>query len=294
MPLDAPAPLDATASARGGAAKRSPLAVAVAQYAPGSDLAENERLLRENVALAADRGAQLVVVPEYASFFLPELGPELVRNAQDLDGPFVSLMRSLAAEHGVTIVAGLVATSEDPQRFANTLVAVDATGEVVAQYRKVHLYDAFGAKESDWVVAGDTAAPQTFLVGGVRVGLQTCYDLRFPEVSRTLVDAGAELIAIPAEWVRGPLKEHHWTTLLAARAIENTVYFAAADHPAPIGVGHSAVIDPRGATIAGGGIEAGLSIGWVSLEVLDSVREQNPALELRRYRVVPVEAAPTD
>ena len=287
MPIDAPAPLEATAGTVDGAKKRPQLAVAVAQYAPGADLAENERLLRENVAVAAGRGAKLVVVPEYASFFLPDLGPELVRNAQGLDGSFVSLMRSLAREYGVAIVAGLVATSAEPERFANTLVAVDASGEVVAEYRKVHLYDAFGAKESDWVVAGDTSAPQTFVVGGVRVGLQTCYDLRFPEVSRRLVDAGAQLIAIPAEWVRGPLKEHHWTTLLEARAIENTVYFAAADHPAPVGVGHSTVIDPRGATLAGGGIDAGVSLGWVSLDVLEAVREQNPALELRRYRVVP-------
>ncbi|PPF47025.1 hydrolase [Pseudoclavibacter sp. AY1F1] len=287
MPIDAPAPRDATAGTRDEAKKRPQLAVAVAQYAPGGDVKENERLLREYVDIAARRGAKLVVVPEYASFFLPDLGPELVRNAQGLDGAFVSLMRSLAVEHGVAIVAGLVATSEDPERFANTLVAVDASGEVVAEYRKVHLYDAFGAKESDWVVAGATSAPQTFVVDGVRIGLQTCYDLRFPEVSRRLVDAGAELVAIPAEWVRGPLKEHHWTTLLAARAIENTVYFAAADHPAPVGVGHSSVIDPRGVTLAGGGIDAGVSIAWVSLDVLDAVRKQNPALELRRYRVVP-------
>lgn len=289
MSSDARTPLEAPLGSPDGGQQRPMLGVAVAQYAPGADPAENERLLREHVAIAAGRGARLVVVPEYASFFLPDLGEELVRRAQSLDGAFVSRMRALAVHHGVAIVAGLVAESEDPGRFANTLVAVDSSGEVAAQYRKVHLYDAFGAKESDWVVPGELSAPQTFVVGGVRVGLQTCYDLRFPEVTRTLVDAGAQLIAIPAEWVRGPLKEHHWKTLLAARAIENTVYFAAADHPAPIGVGHSAVVDPRGATLAGAGVDPGVSIGWVSLDVIDAVREQNPALELRRYRVLPID-----
>ncbi|WP_424464935.1 carbon-nitrogen hydrolase family protein [Pseudoclavibacter helvolus] len=288
MPLDARATPEAIADSTPAGSERPELAVAVAQYAPGADTSENERLLSEHVALAAGRGARLVVVPEYASYFQPDLGPDLVRHAQGLDGPFVTLMRSLALEHGVAVVAGLVATSADPERFANTLVAVAASGEVVASYQKVHLYDAFGAKESDWVVAGEPSPPQTFVVDGVRVGLQTCYDLRFPEVSRMLVDAGAQLVAIPAEWVRGPLKEHHWTTLLAARAIENTVYFAAADHPAPIGVGHSAVVDPRGATLAGVGVEPGIALAWVSLEALDAVRTQNPALELRRYRVAPI------
>src|SRR5690606_7712975 len=100
--------------------------------------------------------------------------------------------------------------------------------------------------ESKWIAPGDLEAPQLFEVAGLKVGLQTCYDLRFPEVSRTLVDAGADVLAVPSEWVRGPLKEHHWRTLVTARALENTVYVAAADHPAPIGAGNSMVVDPMG------------------------------------------------
>src|SRR5690606_6563376 len=122
---------------------------------------------------------------------------------------------------------------------------VDGSG-VRATYRKLHLYDAFGQRESDWVEPGRIAVPETFEVDGVRFALMTCYDLRFPEVARELVDTGAHAILVPAEWVRGPLKEHHWRTLLHARAIENTVFVAAADHPPPLGVGASMIVDPQG------------------------------------------------
>ncbi len=185
------------------------------------------------------------------------------------------------------MVAGLVEAVEDPRHFSNTLVAVDPLGDVVATYRKQHLYDAFGARESDWVVPGPLADPEIFVVDGIAVGLQTCYDLRFPEVTRRLADAGADLVLVPAEWVRGPLKEHHWRTLLTARAIENTVYVAAADHAPPVGVGNSMVVDPMGVAVAEIGEVAGVAVAEISRRRVHDVREVNPALALRRYRVVP-------
>ena len=264
------------------------VAVAVAQFAPGEDRVHNRDVVAGLTAVAASRGARLVVFPEYSSYFVDPLGPSFARNAEPLDGDFVDGMASVAREHGVFVVAGLVEQTDVAHKFSNTLVAVDPTGDVVATYRKQHLYDAFGAQESEWVVAGDLDEPETFEVDGIRVGLQTCYDLRFPEVTRRLADAGAELVAVPAEWVRGPLKEHHWTTLLTARAIENTLYVAAADHPPAIGVGASAVIDPMGVTVAALGETTGVAIAEVSGARVREVRERNPALRLRRYRVSPL------
>jgi predicted amidohydrolase len=187
------------------------------------------------------------------------------------------------------VVAGLVESTGEPKRFSNTLVAVDPLGDVVATYRKQHLYDAFGAQESDWVLPGALDEPKIFSVDGIAVGLQTCYDLRFPEVTRRLADAGAELVAVPAEWVRGPLKEQHWRTLITARAIENTLYVAAADHAPPIGVGCSMIVDPMGVAVAGMGETAGIALADVSAERVRAIREVNPALALRRYRVVPAD-----
>ncbi|MFP3464875.1 carbon-nitrogen hydrolase family protein [Leifsonia sp. SIMBA_070] len=262
--------------------------VAVAQFAPGEDRVHNRDVVSGLIAVAASRGARLVILPEYASFFTDPLGASFARNAEGLDGDFVGALSAAAREHAVFVVAGLVERTDEAHKFSNTLVAVDPAGDVVATYRKQHLYDAFGAQESDWVVPGGLEEPQTFEVDGVVVGLQTCYDLRFPEVTRRLADAGADLVAVPAEWVRGPLKEHHWTTLLAARAIENTLYVAAADHPPAIGIGASAILDPMGVTLAGLGETTGVAVAEVSTARIRDVRGRNPALRLRRYRVIPL------
>jgi predicted amidohydrolase len=120
----------------------------------------------------------------------------------------------------------------------------------------------------------------------------TCYDLRFPEVARTLADAGADVILTAAEWVRGPLKERR--TLLHARAIENTLYVAGADHPPPLGVGISVVVDPQGVEIAGVGVTTDVAVGFVDRASIERVRRRQPRLALRRFRVVPRSALPDD
>lgn len=259
-------------------------AIAVAQFAPTADAASNLAEIERLAGLAISRGASLVVFPEYSSWFTPTMGPDWVEAAQSLDGPFVSGLIALAADRGVLIVAGFIEATDEPDRVSNTLVAVDGTG-VIAEYRKLHLYDAFGQRESDWVVPGQIEPPRTFEWGGFTVGLQTCYDIRFPEVTRRLVDAGAELVLVPAEWVRGPLKEHHWRTLVTARALENTIFVAAADHAPPVGVGASMVVDPMGVEIATIGEMTDVAVAHIALTRVADVRSINPALALRRFGV---------
>ncbi len=261
--------------------------VAVAQFAPTADHAANRDTVAELAERAAARGATLVVFPEYASFFTDPFDETLHAAAETLDGPFVSALRTLATRLDIHIVAGLLERADDAGRVHNTVVAVGGEG-VVAVYRKQHLYDAFGQRESDWVAPGALEAPQVFDVDGVTCGMMTCYDLRFPESARMLVDAGADLLLVPAEWVRGPLKEDQWDTLLRARAIENTAYVAAADHPAPLGVGRSAIIDPQGIVLAGLGATTDIAVAPVDPAAIERVRRVNPALRLRRYRVTPV------
>ncbi|PJJ62340.1 carbon-nitrogen hydrolase family protein [Compostimonas suwonensis] len=263
------------------------IGVAVAQFAPTDDKAANLAAIRALVKTAAQRGARLVVLPEYASHFANPLGPASVEAAESFDGAFVAALTDLAVEFGVYLVAGMLETSDDPERFSNTLVAVSPANAVVASYRKMHLYDAFGQRESDWVVPGPVAEPETFTVDGVVVGLQTCYDLRFPEVTRRVVDAGAQLVVVPSEWVRGPLKEHHWRTFVTARALENTVYVAAADHVPPVGVGNSMVVDPMGVELVTIGDETDVAVAHIRVDRIERVRAVNPALALRRFTVVP-------
>jgi predicted amidohydrolase len=267
----------------------APVAIAVAQFAPGQDKAANLEQLRDLATTAASRGAKLVVFPEYSSYFTADLGEHSVAAAETLGGPFVAGLEAIAKVLDIHIVAGMLELSnEDDDRFFNTLVALDPHGALVAKYRKVHLYDAFGHRESDWVVPGPIEEPEIFELGDLRVGLQTCYDIRFPEVTRRLVDAGADVVVLPSEWVRGPLKEQHWRTLVTARAIENTVFFAAADHAAPIGAGNSMVVDPMGVELATIGDEAGVAVAWISSARIESVRQVNPALAARRFGVHPL------
>ncbi|WP_022881290.1 carbon-nitrogen hydrolase family protein [Gryllotalpicola ginsengisoli] len=267
------------------------LQLAVAQFAPGSDTEANLAAIRSLARAAVARGARLVVFPEYSSFFVNPVGAPFLDAAETLDGTFVTALGALADELDATIVAGMAERSEQPGRFSNTVVALAPGSGLVASYRKQHLYDAFGARESEWVAPGGLEEPQLFDVDGVRIGLQTCYDLRFPEVTRRIVDAGAELVLVPSEWVRGTLKEHHWRTLITARAIENTVYVAAADHVPPVGVGASLIVDPVGVTLAELGDETDAALASLSTQRLHEVRQMNPALELRRYTVVPKAAS---
>lgn len=264
------------------------LVLAVAQFAPTADRAGNLEAIDALSADAARRGARVIVLPEYSSYFTDPFDQELRAHAEPLDGPFTARLTQLAARDDLTIVAGLVEAAADGERVHNTVVAVDRSG-VRAQYRKQHLYDAFGQRESDWVAPGALDDPEVFEVDGIVCGIMTCYDLRFPEAARRLVDAGADAFLVPAEWVRGPLKEAQWTTLLHARAIENTAYVAAADHPPPLGVGGSTIIDPQGVALATIGTATGIATAELDAAEIDRIRRLNPALSLRRYEVRPTQ-----
>lgn len=263
-------------------------AVAVAQFAPAAAAEANRTHIAELVATASDRGARVVVFPEYSSYFVDPFDETLRAHAEDLDGPFVRHLQHLSARHGLIVVAGLLERGGDARRVRNTVVAVDGD-RVLATYRKLHLYDAFGQRESDWVEPGELGDPETFEADGMRFGLMTCYDLRFPEVARTIADAGADAILVPADWVRGPLKESHWRTLIHARAIENTLFVAAADHPPPLGVGNSMIVDPQGVEIAAIGTGTDVAVAHLDGDAVARVRRVNPALQLRRFGVVPRE-----
>ena len=257
--------------------------VALVQLAAGTDPAEN---ITAATKLLDGIDADLIILPEAAmhDFGPPEtpLGPV----AQPLEGPFVAALAELARQQASVVVAGMFERSDDPDRPYNTLVALDAGGSPLASYRKAHLFDSFGHRESDKLRAGEPQ-PVTIDVAGLRVGLMTCYDLRFPEQARALVDVGAQVLAVPAAWVRGPLKEDQWVVLLRARAIENTVYVAGAGQCGPMYCGRSALVDPMGVIVAALGEADGVATGVVEPDRLRAVRNHNPALQHRRWDVIP-------
>lgn len=254
------------------------LDIALVQAASGLDPEANRAALDE----LAPSDADLVVFPEAFARDFGEAGSDVSGFAEDLDGPFAREVARVAADRNTTVVAGMFERSDDPDRPYNTLVM---RGHAEAAYRKIHLYDSFGYAESDRLSAGPIT-PCVVDLDGWQVGLMTCYDLRFPELARTLVDAGAELLLLPAAWVAGPRKVDHWRTLITARAIENTVYVAAAAQPGPRYCGHSLIVDPLGEVVAEGGPGApdvpAVITGTAERDVLDQARHTNPSLANRR------------
>jgi len=221
-------------------------------------------------------GADLVVLPEAWQRHFGEPGSDLTPYAEPLDGPFVTEVERLAKERDTTIVAGMFEqTGGTPY---NTVVV---RGRAQLDYRKIHMYDSFGYQESK-VLAPGPVEPATFELEGTTFGILTCYDLRFPELARRLVDDGAEVILVPAAWVAGPRKVYHWTTLLRARAIENTAFVVGVGQPAPRSSGHSMVIDPLGDVLVEGGDDAEILTAEIDLSAVGEARRTNPSLANRR------------
>ena len=250
------------------------LRVAVIQEPAGLDPEAN----RARLAELTPEGQDLVVFPEAFARDFGEAGSDVSAFAEQTDGPFATELARVAGERRTTAVAGMFERSEDPGRPFNTLVV---RGAVDANYRKIHLYDSFGYRESDRLSAGPVG-DALVEVAGLTVGLMTCYDLRFPELARSLVTAGAEVLVVPAAWVAGPRKVDHWRTLVRARAIENTVYVVAAAQPAPRYCGHSLVVDPLGDVLAEGGDDPEVLTAVLRRAALEEARRTNPSLINRR------------
>jgi len=254
--------------------------VALGQFAATPDWKENLERCREFIDAAREGGADLLVLPEgvLARF------TEDAHRIREVAGPFVAAILEATVGSELTVVVGIHEPAEGG-RVYNTLVAA-RDGQLVASYRKLHLYDAFGLRESDRVLAAD-GQPVVFDCAGWKVGLMTCYDVRFPEMARLLADRGAQLIALPAAWVRGPSKERHWEIMVAARALENTCYLAACGECGARNIGSSMVVDPLGTVRARLGEAPGLLWADADAAELAAARRALPVLANRRFAVDP-------
>ena len=258
--------------------------IALAQLTSTVDPAVNLDLVREYTARAADAGAEVVVFPEamQCSFARPR-----IEAAEPWDGPWATGVREVAAASGIVVIAGMfVSTGTD--RVHNTLL-VTGPG-VAARYDKLHLFDALGYAESRQIVPGEE--PVVVQIGDAKVGLATCYDLRFPALFSRLARMGAQVMVVPASWAPGPNKVHQWRTLALARAMDTTSFVVAcgqAEPPAdaeghgrPTGVGHSVVADPYGTFVLELGPGPELAVVDLDLSLVDEARERLPVLRNAR------------
>ena len=261
--------------------------IALAQIISTQDPTTNLAQIADLVARSRAYGAELVIFPEAT---MRCFGRSLSEVAEPVDGPWADRVREIAEHHQVVVAAGMF-TPADDGRVHNTLLVVGPG--VDAHYDKIHLFDAFGFTESATVAPG--SEPLVIKVGGVGVGFATCYDVRFPGLFTALADAGAQLICVCASWGAGPGKIEQWQLLTRARALDSTTYIAACGQadpasigiepvgPAPTGVGHSAVISPRGEVLVELQGEPDLLLTDVDIAELETVRRLIPVLDNRRF-----------
>ncbi|AWB84724.1 carbon-nitrogen hydrolase family protein [Corynebacterium liangguodongii] len=261
--------------------------IALLQLTSGPDKGDNLALLDAEIRRAAGQGARLIVAPEAASQGFNQ--GRLDTQAEDLGGPFSSGLRELAAELGVTIVAGMFRPADrlgGRNRVFNT--ALITGGGVHKGYDKIHTFDVSSYRESDTVKPGGRLV--TFLVDDLVVGVATCFDIRFPGQFTRLAMCGAGLVVVPTSWADGPGKLDQWRTLTQARALDAGVYIAGAGQArpggaalggqasGPTGVGHSVVISPSGERIAEAGFEPTILYAEVDPGAIAEARARQPLL----------------
>ncbi len=272
------------------------LRVACLQFCPGDDLEANAEtalaLAREAVGL----GARLLLLPEYAAV-LHGSGRAMRAAAREEDAhPMVARLKALARESGAWVLIGSATVPVASGRIANRSLLISGAGETVARYDKLHMFDATlpggrEIRESSLYQAGEAAVLAHTPWGAM--GLSICYDVRFPYLYRSLADAGAVFLAIPAAFTAatGPL---HWHALVRARAIENGCYvFAPATcgrHPGEHATyGHSLIVDPMGQVLADGG--TGPGVFWADVDAAEVARARRMLPSLAHTRAFELRTA---
>jgi predicted amidohydrolase len=263
--------------------------VALVQMTSTDNVSKNLESTQRAVGEAADRGAEFIALPENFAFLRREGNP--IPCAQGLDGEIVETVRELASRHRVPILAGTFAEAiEGDHRVYNTSALISETGQIVAVYRKIHLFDIdLGESGGVFRESAFTAPGEEVVVAETdfgKVGLSVCYDVRFPELYREMASRGADWITVPSAFAPETGKVH-WEVLLRARAIENQAFVLA---PAQCGRhspdrashGHSLIIDPWGRVLAEAGDEPEIIVADCDPEVQEQVRASLPALRHRR------------
>lgn len=271
----------------------STFSVACVQNCAGDDLVANLANVDVQIRRARDSGADLICLPEFYCLLEPQDRSYYENGYAESNHPALAQARGLAAELGCWLLLGSIPVRYQPGRVVNRAYVIDSSGETVAVYDKIHLFDVAirdgqQYRESSNVVAGARAVIAPLPWG--KLGLSICYDVRFPQLYRCLAQAGARFLAIPAAFT-AKTGAAHWHTLVRARAIETGCYVFA---PGQCGVrpwgrrtyGHSLIVDPWGEVLGDGGTEEGIISAVIDPGRVDEVRTMIPSLDHDRdYRV---------
>ena len=257
--------------------------VAVVQFKASTNKDENLKKIISYIKKAASKNATLCAFPEFMMLYTKssQTSKELASLSETIKGNFISGISKAAKENHIQVVGSFYEKSSKKNRVYDTSFVINNLGKVVSTYRKIHLYDALGFKESNKMMPGSKIAkPVATSIG--KIGMMICYDLRFPEMSRALAVAGSEVLIAPSAWVKGPMKEEHWITINKTRAIENGCYVIAPDQVGNIYCGRSLVVDPYGKILLDMKKKQGIGFVDVDLKKVKQTRKILPLLKNRR------------
>ena len=257
--------------------------IAIVQFKASTNKNNNLKKIIKYIENAAKQGAELCTFPEFMMFYTKssQTSAQLASLSETINGEFVTAIAKSAKKNSIQVVGTFYEKSKKKNRVYDTSFLVGKTGKILSKYRKIHLYDALGFKESKKMTAGSKISkPSKTSVG--KLGMLICYDLRFPEISRTLASAGAEILVAPSAWVKGKMKEEHWITFNKTRAIENGCYVIAPDQVGNIYCGRSLAIDPFGKILLDMKKRVGIGFVNISLEEIKKTRKDLPLLKHRR------------
>ncbi|MCE9652380.1 MAG: carbon-nitrogen hydrolase family protein [Nitrosarchaeum sp.] len=262
--------------------------VAVVQFKASTDKETNLKKIINYIRKAAEKKATLAAFPEFMMFYTNSLqtSKQLANLSETINGSFVNTIAKTAKENHIQVVGSFYEKSTKKDRVYDTSFVIDKSGKVISTYRKIHLYDALGFRESDKMIRGSKITkPVKTSIG--KIGMMICYDLRFPEMSRSLAAAGSEILIVPSAWVKGNMKEEHWITINKTRAIENGCYVIAPDQVGNIYCGRSIVVDPYGKILLDMKKKQGIGYVNIELKTVKQIRKILPLLKNRRTDVYP-------
>ncbi len=243
---------------------------------PSLNFEKSKRLIMKGF-----READIIILPEYSMInLLGGLTPQQVyERAETLeDSIYISRFSDLAADLGAPLLIHFIERSDNPPKTYSSSIAIEPSGKIYRVYRKIHLFDAYGYRESEYLIAGKELS-KTLAIKDFKLNVAICYDLRFPELFRTYALNGAHGVLVHAGWVRGPFKEEVLDILAKSRSHENTMYLVVANHTGKQYTGRSGVYNPYGYKELDLGVKPGYMEHPLHGYIVEEARRNIPVLK---------------
>ena len=263
------------------------LRVAVVQFRSGDSIDENLRFIQEKIT-ALSKDADLIIFPEY-SMKQPNFNDreDMIGASQDLDGVFIHSIRESARNNGAHVIVNFIENNGVTEKPFNTSILINSLGIISGIYQKIHLFDSYGMRESAVYTEGHIK-PELYSIKGFNLGMEICYDIRFPELTRLYSLKGANIITVQAGFFQGDFKLETWKVLLQSIAMTNGTYVLASAQAQPGYVAHSMIVHPSGKVLAEAGNGNEDLIASIHINECKEYLETVPVLEARRRDIYDV------